>query len=92
VQWLWQNATLIQKHEFIRLVFNSSLQYDGMIYRTPYLLELFHHNILELKEKSLLEVTQTGFQNGKTIESAPVHTPIEPLPSFFTLINNIKAA
>ena len=92
VQWLWQNATLIQKHEFIRMVFNSSLQYDGMIYRTPYLLELFHHNLLELNEKSLLEVTQTGFQNAKTIEIAPVHTPIEPLTAFFTLINNIKAA
>lgn len=92
VLWLWQNSTLLQKHEFIRLVFNSSLQYDGKIYRTPYLLSLFHHNILSLKEKSLLLVEEAGEENVKTLTSAPAHTPIEHLTAFITLINNIKTA
>lgn len=92
LKWIWDNASLIQKHEFIRLVFNSSLQYDGQIYRTPYLISLFSHNILEMKEKNLLHVTETGFENVKKITSAPDHTSIEPVTAFISLINSIKVA
>lgn len=92
VQWLWDSATLLQKHEFLRLVFNSSLQYDGQLYRTPYLLELFHHNLLSLKQKNLLLLTETGFSNVKTMGCAPPTTPIEHTHAFFNLISNIKSA
>lgn len=92
IQWLWQKATLMQKHEFIRLVFNSSLMYDGTTYRTPYLLSLFHHNILELKQKNLLTLVETGLNNVKSVECAPHTTNIEHLRKFILLINTIKAA
>ncbi|MGQ0739948.1 MAG: recombinase family protein [Bacteroidota bacterium] len=68
LQWIWNNADLMQKHEFLRLVFNSSLYYDGATYRTPYLLELFHHNLLTLKEKNLLQFDEAGYSNVKSME------------------------
>jgi site-specific DNA recombinase len=92
VKWLWQQASLMQKHEFLRLVFNSSLYYDGKDYRTPYLLELFHHNLVSLKEKNLLQFDDAGFSNVKRLESTRQQTPIEHTHAFFSLINNIKTA
>jgi len=92
VEWLWQHATLMQKHEFIRLVFNSSLMYDGVVYRTPYIMGLFSHNLLSLKQKNLLHITETGSFLQQNSESAPPHTPIEHITPFLTLINSIKTA
>lgn len=92
VEWLWQNASLMQKHEFIRLLFNSSLYYDGQIYRTAYIMELFHHNLLTLKEKNLLQIDEAGFAMVKSMECTPSQTSIELSAQFFTLINNIKTA
>lgn len=92
VEWLWQQATLMQKHEFIRMVFNSSLMYDGIIYRTPYIMQLFKHNLVALKQKDLLLITEAGPLIPETSGSAPTHTPIEHLTPFLNLIASIKTA
>lgn len=47
---------LEKKHQFVNWVFDSSLGYEKDIYRTPYLLDIFTHNTLTLKEKGLLEI------------------------------------
>jgi site-specific DNA recombinase len=59
VHFLYQSASLVQKQTFIKLVFNSQLRYESGSYRTPYLLKLFSHNALILKEKGLLIVEQS---------------------------------
>jgi hypothetical protein len=37
-------------------VFDSRLYYQNDLYRTTYLMEIFHHNLLILKDKKLLEL------------------------------------
>lgn len=92
LQWLWQNATLMQKHEFLRLVFNSSLYYNGEVYRTPYIMEIFHHNLLTLKQKNLLHIDEAGLSLVKSMECTPTSTPIEKTELLLSLFNNIKTA
>ena len=58
LQSIYTEADTLEKQELIRLVFDSRLYYKNGIYRTPYMLELFHHNVLILKEKRLLELDE----------------------------------
>ncbi|HVZ95892.1 MAG TPA: recombinase family protein [Chitinophagaceae bacterium] len=58
LQTLYNDASLSEKRIFLRQVFNSQLSYDDGIYRTPYILPLFSHNILILKQKRLLLIEQ----------------------------------
>lgn len=52
------------------------------------------HNssVRKKKEKNLLHITETGFENVKMINSAPDHTSIEPVRALFSLINQIQTA
>ncbi len=58
LQALYNDADLSQKRTFLRQMFNSQLSYVEGIYRTPYILPLFSHNNLILKQKRLLIVEQ----------------------------------
>lgn len=51
---LYKAADITQKRTFVKLVFNSTLHYVDGAYRTNFLLPIFTHNALILKEKALL--------------------------------------
>jgi site-specific DNA recombinase len=51
---LYKAATTVEKQELVRAVFDSKLYYKDKLYRTPYIMPIFSHNILILKEKQLL--------------------------------------
>lgn len=52
---IYSEADLVQKREFVKLVFDSNLYYQEGIYRTPTMLSFLTHNRLKMKEKGLLE-------------------------------------
>jgi site-specific DNA recombinase len=56
MHYIYSIATTTQKQSFIRLGFDNSLYYQNGVYRTTYLLPIFEHNLLILKEKRLLEL------------------------------------
>ncbi len=51
---LYDAGTVLQKQELIRMVFDNLLYYKKEIYRTPYIMGIFSHNLMILKEKELL--------------------------------------
>ena len=54
MQWLYNCSTLIQKQELLNTVFDRRLYYINSTYRTPYMMELFKHNLFILNQKQLL--------------------------------------
>ena len=51
---IYIQANIIQKREFVKLVFDSNLYYQDGIYRTPTMIDSLSHNHLIMKEKGLL--------------------------------------
>ena len=51
---LYNRATITQKREFVKMVFDSNLYYQDGIYRTPAMIDLLPRNHLLMKEKGLL--------------------------------------
>ena len=51
---IYNRATITQKREFVKLVFDSNLYYQDGIYRTPTMIDLLSRNHLLMKEKGLL--------------------------------------
>ncbi len=51
---IYQNCTTLQKQEFLKLGFDNKLYYQNGIYRTPYILPIFNHNLFILNQKQLL--------------------------------------
>ena len=51
---IYIQANIIQKREFVKLVFDSNLYYQDGIYRTPTMIDSLSHNRLIMKEKGLL--------------------------------------
>ncbi len=45
-----------EKQGLLRTVFDNRLYYQNNLYRTPYLMQIFHHILLTLKEKKLPEL------------------------------------
>ncbi len=97
MQGLFNTATTTQKQQLVKLVFDNKLYYKDKTYRTPYLMEIFHHNTFILKQKQLLELDEkrdfsykvpSGGAVGNTIEPAGT----EPLFSLLTLIKSIRVA
>jgi hypothetical protein len=72
MNYIFHKADMHHKHTFIRAVFNNSLSYEGGIYRTPYLLPIFHSKALTLKEKKLLEVEQLVDKNEELRECSAI--------------------
>lgn len=54
MSFVYQSFDTEGKQELIRKVFDNRLYYKEKVYRTPHLMEIFHHNILILKQKQLL--------------------------------------
>lgn len=51
----YSGADILQKREFVKLVFDSNLYYQEGIYRTPTMLHFLSHNSLIMKRKGLLD-------------------------------------
>lgn len=51
---LYNRASITQKREFVKLMFDSNLYYQDGIYRTPTMIDLLSRNHLLMKEKGLL--------------------------------------
>ncbi|MFC5683183.1 recombinase family protein [Flavobacterium sp. MAHUQ-51] len=51
---IYLRADIIQKREFVKLVFDSNLYYQDGIYRTPTMIDSLSHNHLIMNEKWLL--------------------------------------
>lgn len=76
-----------QKQQMVRIVFDSRLYYQQKIYRTPYVLDIFKHNLLILKQKQLLELDEKREFLAKLPSGGAHGSLIEPsLLSFFRLI------
>lgn len=56
MNFIYSNATIDQKQDLLKKVFDNSLYYSEEIYRTPSLFKMFTHNELILREKKLLFV------------------------------------
>ncbi len=65
MKYVWQNADTLQKQELIRMLFDSRLYYQNHTYRTSYIMPVFTHNLLMLKEKRLLEVDAFDAKTGE---------------------------
>jgi hypothetical protein len=68
---LYNRATITQKREFVKLVFDSNLYYQDGIYRKPKMIDLLFCNHLLMKEKGLLLYNKKGmiFQSSHPVES-----------------------
>uniref|UniRef100_UPI0026366E34 recombinase family protein n=1 Tax=uncultured Dysgonomonas sp. TaxID=206096 RepID=UPI0026366E34 len=55
---IYEMATLKNKHLLINEVFKRNLTYANGQFRTPYINPLFAHNLLKIKEKSLIEIDE----------------------------------
>ena len=54
VKEIYTQSNIIQKREFVKLVFDSNLYYQDGIYRTPTMIDSLSRNHLIMKEKGLL--------------------------------------
>lgn len=56
LRYLYETAKTLHKQELLRQVFDNSLYYEKRVYRTRYIMPVFSHNAMILKQKQLLEV------------------------------------
>jgi len=54
IKYVYLKADIMQKREFVNLVFDSNLYYQEGIYRTPTMMNVFSHNSLLMKDKGYL--------------------------------------
>lgn len=80
------------KQEMIRMVFDNKLYYRDNIYRTPYLMDIFHHNLLILKQKKLLELDEKRDFIAKVPSGGAEGSIIEPLTNFLSFVGSIRVA
>ena len=65
LEYIYSSATISQGQELLRRVFDNRLYYQRSLYRTPYMMSIFHHSILILSEKELSEMDkneETGLE------------------------------
>jgi site-specific DNA recombinase len=55
---LYNSASIMEKRQLVKLVFDSRLYYREKVYRTPYVMEVFEHNAVILREKNLLLIEE----------------------------------
>jgi len=86
---LYEKAATLQKQQLLRVQFDNSLYYKDRLYRTPYIMPIFAHNTLILKQKGLLEID--GFLQ-KPAQVEPGGFLSNSLIDFLSFIATIKAA
>lgn len=86
---VYHDAATVQKQQLLRMVFDNGLYYKDRVYRTPFLMPVFQHNSLILKQKQLLVLDSTG----EGIRSGGGQQPsIEPLLDLLSLVGLIRVA
>lgn len=86
---LYQEATLLQKQELIRQGFDNKLYYQNSTYRTPYVMPIFTHNLLTLKQKSLLIMDEFQSKSGQVEATGLLSNQLIDL---IYLISTVKVA
>jgi site-specific DNA recombinase len=90
LEYLYLNASTIQKQELIRYIFSENIELSRSGYRTPHVMELFSHNVqnikgISIKEKGTIRQNQPynslSTRNGTIIE--------HPNSGFIQLISKI---
>jgi site-specific DNA recombinase len=92
LQGLYNTCTTLQKQQLIRLGFDSKLYYQENIYRTPYIMPVFSHNLMILKEKQLLIMDEKKGLSVKVPSGGAEQFAIEPLTALLSFIQSIKVA
>ncbi len=80
---VYSSATIPQKHELLRKGFDNGLYYKNGLYRTPYMMEVFHHSTLILSQKKLLEIDENK-KTGLKVRSSGgdrIRTGVQTYPS-----------
>ncbi len=90
---VYNGMNTLEKQQLIRLGFNSRLYYKDGSYRTPFIMDIFSHNTLILKQKKLILLDEEkGFPSEIPSGGARRHE-IEPsLYSLLTFLDTIKSA
>lgn len=89
---VYNDAELTDKQLLLNTVFDSRLYYQNKTYRTPYIMDIFKHNLLILSQKQLLFLDQKNQKSKKSLQVDP-HTQLSnPLYSLLNIIKKIKAA
>lgn len=65
LRYLYNHIDIPDQHELLRRVFDNGLYYQSKLYRTPYVMPTFTHNIHDLKQKQLLVIDKWDYQNGE---------------------------
>lgn len=89
---IYKNLTTTGKQQMIRTVFDNGLYYKENIYRTHYVMPIFTHNILKIKEKRLLEIDKKGDFIAKISSGGAESTTIEHLHQLIKVINQSRVA
>lgn len=92
MEFIYQHADTMEKQALIRLVFDNRLYYQEKIYRTPYIMDIFRHNELILKQKRILIIDEKKGFFGKIPSGGAAGSLIEPLTQLLSLIHSIKVA
>lgn len=79
LNYVYQLAALPEKQQLLNKVFDRKLYYFQGVYRTPWIMPLFAHNSLILKEKNLLDIQKKGDFMTKIASGGPEEnrTPVQ---------------
>lgn len=92
LQFLYNTATIFEKQTLLNMVFDSKLYYSNSTYRTPYIMEIFTHNTLILKQKQLLLLDEKKDSLGEVPVGGHTGNSIEHTIDFLAFIRHIKVA
>ncbi len=92
VYFVWEISSTLQKQELVRYVFDNQLYYEAGSCRTPYLMEMFRHNELILREKKLLFIDKKRGFFAKSPEVDITGLQSNRLEDFFRYLDLIKVA
>lgn len=93
MQFIYNSSSTEDKQELLRKVFDNRLYYKEKIYRTPYMMEIFHHNTLILKQKQLLELDEKKGLCLKVPSGGAIRSGIEhPLADLLLHIRSSRVA
>jgi site-specific DNA recombinase len=85
---IYEKAGITDKQEIVRRVFDSSLYYQNRTYRTAYVMPVFAHNLLILKQQQLLIVDEEK-EVGRLGGAERIRTAVQTYSSkaFYMLIS-----
>lgn len=92
IPFLLSGADGTQRERFLNMVFDNGLYIKDKIYRTPYLMDIFHHNKLILNQKKLLIIDEKRASVKKPDEGCPTGPLSNPILSLLSIVESIKVA